>query len=371
MIAMMINTIHCFPRMFVNANTEKYEETGRLLRGIFLIETKCWWENWHRCHMLICIPIPCCTGSHSLLSFGTLIIGDTPFPEFSAVVMLDDIQLGYYDLNLKKMTYRQVNSECISQEVANLIFPDACSRMKERTLDFKHQFNLTYGVHTHQAVGGCELLGNNTPGPHRYLNSLNGLDTTEWEFNMAQNTRQVEGLWSKMLNHMERKTMELVYTNVYGPICIKVLRDCLHMWKKYVMKKVKPRVRLLHKKLPDSAGVKVTCLATGFYPRHINLTLLRDGQPVPDHHITGGELLPNGDDTYQMRKSLHISTEELQQHHYICTAEHLSLDNKLDLALDFGPEVDAKPEVTTVAIALGVALLCVVGAIFMRCRRKR
>ena len=93
---------------------------------------------------------------------------------------------------------------------------------------------------------------------------------------------------------------------------------------------MKPRVRLLQKTLPDSGGAKVTCLATGFYPRHINLTLLRDGQPVPDHQITGGELLPNADETYQMRKSLEVSAEELQQHHYTCTAEHLSLDNKLD-----------------------------------------
>ncbi|KAL2083558.1 hypothetical protein ACEWY4_021331 [Coilia grayii] len=285
--------------------------------------------------MLMCIPIPCCTGSHSLLVFGTLIIGDTPFPEFSVVLMLDDTQLCYYDSNLKNLTYRQVNSEseCISQEVANHIFSDVYSRMKDRALYSKHQFNLTHGLHTQQTAHGCELLDKNIPGAFRSLDSFNGLDTAQWEFNMAQNTLQTEGLWSTMLSHMERKTSELLYTNVYGPLCIKALRNCLHMWKKYVMRKVKPRVRLLQKTLPDSTGVKVTCLATGFYPRHINLTLLRDGQPVPDHHITGGELLPNGDDTYQMRKSLHVSTEELQQHHYTCTAEHLSLGNKLDLEL--------------------------------------
>ncbi|KAL0169109.1 hypothetical protein M9458_033705, partial [Cirrhinus mrigala] len=66
------------------------------------------------------------------------------------------------------------------------------------------------------------------------------------------------------------------------------------------------------------------CLATGFYPRHINLTMLRDGQPVADHEITGGDLLPNGDGTYQMRKN---------KHKYTCSATHLSLDNKLDIDL--------------------------------------
>ncbi|KAG5281599.1 hypothetical protein AALO_G00074160 [Alosa alosa] len=102
---------------------------------------------------------------------------------------------------------------------------------------------------------------------------------------------------------------------------------------------MKPRVRLLQRILPGSGAAKVTYLATGFYPCHINLTLLRDGQPVSDHQITGGELLPNGDETYQMRKSLEVSAEELQHHHYTCTAEHLSLDNKLDTDLDKGSQI--------------------------------
>ncbi|KAL0186713.1 hypothetical protein M9458_018383, partial [Cirrhinus mrigala] len=79
--------------------------------------------------------------------------------------------------------------------------------------------------------------------------------------------------------------------------------------------------------------LQISCLATGFYPHHINLTLFRDGQPVDDDRITGGEILPNGDGTYQMRKSLLISEEELcEGHKYNCTMMHLSLDNKLDIA---------------------------------------
>uniref|UniRef100_A0A8C2BEU5 Immunoglobulin C1-set domain-containing protein n=1 Tax=Cyprinus carpio TaxID=7962 RepID=A0A8C2BEU5_CYPCA len=69
----------------------------------------------------------------------------------------------------------------------------------------------------------------------------------------------------------------------------------------------------------------------GFYPRHINLTLFRDGQPVSDHEITGGDLLPNADGTYQMRKSLEISAAD--KHKYTCSVTHLSLDNKLDIDL--------------------------------------
>ncbi|KAF4109806.1 hypothetical protein G5714_009058 [Onychostoma macrolepis] len=107
------------------------------------------------------------------------------------------------------------------------------------------------------------------------------------------------------------------------------------MEKNNVMRKVKPRVRLMRKTLSDSQGLQISCLATGFYPRHINLTLFRDGQPVDDDQITGGEILPNGDGTYQMRKSLVISEEELREgHKYNCSMKHLNLDNKLDIIFD-------------------------------------
>ncbi|KAL1269647.1 hypothetical protein QQF64_031936 [Cirrhinus molitorella] len=152
-------------------------------------------------------------GSHSLMVFATYITGQTPFPEFTLVLMLDDVQVLYYDsVSLK-----------------------AIHRSQSNPIDYN----------------------------------------------------------------------------------------------------VKPKVRLFRKPLTDSQGLQISCLATGFYPRHINLTLFRDGQPVDDDQITGGEILPNGDGTYQMRKSLVISSEELREgHKYNCTIKHLNLDNKLDIAFD-------------------------------------
>ncbi|XP_076126818.1 IgG receptor FcRn large subunit p51-like [Alosa pseudoharengus] len=143
--------------------------------------------------------------------------------------------------------------------------------------------------------------------------------------------------------------------------CIKLLKTNLAKEKNCVLKKMKPRVRLLLNTHPDSGGAKITCLATDFYPRHINLTLLRDGQSVSDHQITGGELLPNGDETYQMRKSLEVSAEELQHHHYTCTAEHLSLDNKLDISLDHEWDSVTTSIVPSVLIAAGLVCLAGVG----------
>ncbi|KAL2092314.1 hypothetical protein ACEWY4_012112 [Coilia grayii] len=145
------------------------------------------------------------SGSHSLWALSTFIMGDTPFPDFSAVVMLDDIQLFYYDANLGKTIYGEYRSEHVreEQEDARNIFGEQHHDMKEKVLLSSQKLNSTH----------------------------------------------------------------------------------------------------------ETASL---CLTT---------------------RSLGGELLPNGDGTYQMRKSLEVSADELQQHHYTCTAEHLSQDNKLDFGL--------------------------------------
>ncbi|XP_062399797.1 major histocompatibility complex class I-related gene protein-like [Sardina pilchardus] len=315
--------------------------------------------------------LPVKSGSHSLWALSTLIIGDTPFPEFITVGMLDDIQVFYYDSNVNSWNHRQSrHTTCITPEAADLVFGDLYRRVKNIAFFSKHQINLTGGVHVQQELSGCELLDDGIPGPLLSKGAFNGEDNVEWQFSLHQNTLQSEGLWATVWNHVETNTHEVLCANVYGPICIKALKNCLHLKKNEVMRKVKPRVRLLRKTFPDSGGVKVTCLATGFYPRHINLTLLRDGQPVSDHQVTGGELLPNGDETYQMRKSLEVSAEELQHHHYTCTAEHLSLDNKLDIKLDREAGVGTVSVVPPVVV-LGVALLLCVGGVILMCLRRR
>nr|XP_029477975.1 uncharacterized protein LOC115102303 isoform X2 [Oncorhynchus nerka] len=73
------------------------------------------------------------------------------------------------------------------------------------------------------------------------------------------------------------------------------------------MRKVRPRVRLISKESTDTAGAKITCLAFGFYPRHINLTLLRDGQPVAEHELKGGNCY---------RRRLDVPAEKESDNHY-------------------------------------------------------
>ncbi|KAJ7988766.1 hypothetical protein DPEC_G00312620 [Dallia pectoralis] len=170
------------------------------------------------------------------------------------------------------------------------------------------------------------------------------------------------------MGKIELEFVKLRLQTVYLPICINSLKVFLEREKRVVLRKVRPRVRLIQKAV--SGGVKISCLAFGFYPRHINLTMFKDGKPIRDKDLTGGEVLPNGDLTYQLRKTLEISAQELtEKHNYTCTASHLSLANKLDISWDpdQGEVGESRLSLLVLLVILGTSLMCVLIWIKRKC----
>ncbi|XP_076880131.1 zinc-alpha-2-glycoprotein-like [Brachyhypopomus gauderio] len=325
-----------------------------------------------KCVIFLCcmlaFPFSYNAGSHTLWMFATYIKGETPFPEFSIVTMLDDIQLGYYDSNEKKILYRGLEMgpkrsfEAADMDYFRHYFVEYMhGRMKNRATYLSNYFNHTNDVYVFQRAAGCELLENDQPGGLASNDAYNGEIVEKEYYDVTHDTLHTDKRWPEMVNEVWSHKYPLRYGYIYHPNCIALLRKHLEKETNRVLKKVKPRVRLIQKALVDSGGAQLTCLATGFYPRHINLTLLRDGQPVSDHLMTGGEALPNGDETYQMRKRLDVSAEELHQHQYTCTVIHLSLDNKLDIGLDHnfasGPGSIVFPVVVVVVVVVVMVMV--------------
>ncbi|XP_036388770.1 H-2 class I histocompatibility antigen, K-Q alpha chain-like [Megalops cyprinoides] len=310
-------------------------------------------------------------GSHSLWVLATFIHGQTEFPEFSAVLMLDDVQLLYYGSNIKKFVSRiQQNSNDGNDEAAYegsyIVAGDMYDSLKWRSLHLKVLSNHSVGVHVYQRMAGCEL-NDGKPSPIMEWDAYDGTEAIH--YNMRNHT--FNALWpASIWKELKLETARLIYTNIYQPICIKTLKHYLNEEKNIVMRKERPRVRLIQKTDRDTGGVTVSCLATGFYPRHINLTMLRDGRPITEQDLTLGEVLPNGDGTYQLRRSLSVSEEELREkHHYTCTVTHLSLDNKLDVSWE--PEDDPDNVFITVVIVLVlIVFFTTFIAAFIICKRR-
>uniref|UniRef100_A0A8C2KK09 Ig-like domain-containing protein n=1 Tax=Cyprinus carpio TaxID=7962 RepID=A0A8C2KK09_CYPCA len=252
---------------------------------------------------VLSFPTSASTGSHSAWVLVTYIKGNTQFPEFSITVMLDDITVGYYDSETR--TYVTRGNTTNEDDMYNLGDNTAI-----RELLYDHLVDKLRNLVVYQILGLCELLDKDKSGPFIIKNAFSGSTTDELKYFDGKFT------YNGPLKYTEQESdpaLQLLmwYHEVFSyPNCLNTLRSYLKKRGAQVKRKVKPRVRLIKKANSDSGGFRVSCLATGFYPR---------------------DLLPNDDGTYQMRKSLEISAAD--KHTYTCSVTHLSLDNKLDIDL--------------------------------------
>ncbi|XP_069033019.1 major histocompatibility complex class I-related gene protein-like [Embiotoca jacksoni] len=295
-------------------------------------------------------------GRHSLMVLISHISGSTVFPEFNMVLMLDDIQVGYYDSTMDRAMRvgggGEKEGELDVGQDGTSVLQVIIFNMRERLNWAKQNFNLT-GVVVYQRLVGCEVL-EGQPVFSMFRGATNGQDFESMMYNMTHFTVAGSNSWEMWLDVVKRTVIQTLYSNFYLPFCVRSLQTLLDREKNLVMRRVRPRVRVLTKQVVG--GARVTCLATDFYPRHINLTLLRDGRPVDEDELTGGSVLPNGNGLYQVRKTLTVDDEELRRKHsYTCAASHLSLDNRMEVS--WRAEFSRSHRVPVVSVPVSVLLL--------------
>lgn len=78
----------------------------------------------------------------------------------------------------------------------------------------------------------------------------------------------------------------------------------------------------------------LTCLATGFYPKDVQMLVRKSRTALPEHLVTSSGVRANGDGTHQLRKSVEILEEEKTL--YDCYVSHSSLSGPLIRKIDEG-----------------------------------
>ncbi|XP_048007735.1 H-2 class I histocompatibility antigen, Q10 alpha chain-like [Megalobrama amblycephala] len=73
----------------------------------------------------------------------------------------------------------------------------------------------------------------------------------------------------------------------------------------------------------DKTMLKLTCMATGFYPKDVMMTIRKNHEPLPGDEIDYTEIRPNQDETFQLSKSVEIKEEEKDE--YDCFVTHKSI----------------------------------------------
>ncbi|KAG9336007.1 hypothetical protein JZ751_003266 [Albula glossodonta] len=249
--------------------------------------------------------------SHSLWAFATLITGETQFPEFTAVTMVDDVQelrerhhytcsVTHLTLDNKldiswepgsgpnvpviitvvtvvvivlvlfamtafiicKRTFRGSQSslkpvytaakedrddDSIYEDV-QFVTETAYNSMKRRSQQIKFLNNHTEGVHVYQRLVGC-VLDNDKEGKTMERDAYNGIAARS--YNMWNYT--FNPLWPVlMFSQGQIESILMEYTNIYQPICTRTLKHYLKKVKNVVLRKERPRVRLLHNTHPET-----------------------------------------------------------------------------------------------------------------------
>uniref|UniRef100_H3A9T7 Ig-like domain-containing protein n=1 Tax=Latimeria chalumnae TaxID=7897 RepID=H3A9T7_LATCH len=300
------------------------------------------------------------TGSHSWKAYLTFLKGDSRLPEFMAMHMVDDIQIMYYDSEIGHCVTKQDWMETVNKEVSNYwntqgdALRDRQKNLKFMVKALMNESNQSSGVHTFQNLYGCTLNDDDTTTG--FWNSgydgddFSNFDTRGMTLSPGQGkSRMVEKFCS-----VDQKNVP--HTKVYlEQECIEWLRNFLRYGKQKLERKVRPKVVVYDRLASESNSIVLTCLATGFYPRAIDVSWVRDGETQMDSAATEG-ILPNEDETYQIRKRLEIGSED--KHNYTCRVEHSSTE--LPQIVAWAPSPGLKDGILVPVLVVSVLVLVLV-----------
>ncbi|XP_058863556.1 major histocompatibility complex class I-related gene protein-like isoform X2 [Acipenser ruthenus] len=280
---------------------------------------------------VLCWVHAAAAGTHSLLSFGVATSEGTELSEHIAVGMVDDVQYSYFNSTVGKpipmfdwMTTTMGREFWDRRSWHILLGHDI---MKWRVRNIVQHFNHT-GVHTYQHISRCELDDDGTS--RAYVNqAYDGKDFVSLDVETMTWVAPVPQAVLYKRKQEADTAMQHIFFQYYREKCFELLNLFLKYGNETLQRKVRPEVMLIPRKARNSPGTDVICHVTGFYPREVEVNWVRDGEHLLDEGVWSGEVLPNGDRTYQLRKILTVSPEEQKKHSYSCQVDHASLDEKM------------------------------------------
>uniref|UniRef100_A0A3B4U1P1 Major histocompatibility complex class I-related gene protein-like n=1 Tax=Seriola dumerili TaxID=41447 RepID=A0A3B4U1P1_SERDU len=249
--------------------------------------------------------------THSLHFLHTGVFGDQKWPEFVGVTMVDGVEVIYCDSNISRAEPKQDWMTKALEHDPNHMdwFTDECHAghrsFNAMMKTLMQRFDQTGGVHIYQRMFGCELddeteevNGYNQFGYDGEDFIVFDVKTETWiaPTPQAVDTKQEWDTDKAALAHIK---------NLLTQLCPERLKMFVNSGKSSLLRTELPSVSLLQK-TPSSP---VSCHATGFYPHRAVMFWRKDGEELHED-VDQGEILPNHDETFQMRVDLSSVTPE-------------------------------------------------------------
>ncbi|XP_068584210.1 major histocompatibility complex class I-related gene protein-like [Cebidichthys violaceus] len=317
------------------------------------------------------------TVKHSLKYFMTTTSGVSNLPEFVGLALVNEVQMGYCDSNIKTVEPKQdwmrdfmkdnpkhrewYVQRCFSEQQV----------FRTRIVDLKQRLNQTEGAHILQRMSGCEwddetgeVIGFNQYGYDGEDFIALDLQTLTWTASRQQ-AFTTKLRWDADKDRLEYNKHYLLHE------CPDWLKKYLHYGRSFLQRTELPSVSLLQK-TPSSP---VSCHATGFYPDRAMMYWRKDGE---EHHedVDHGEILPNHDGSFQISVDLNLSSVAPEDwRRYDCVFHLSGVEDHIVTKLDkaqirtnwVSPSEFPAGGVTGVVVALLLLLvLCITGLFIWR-----
>ncbi|XP_073691644.1 uncharacterized protein [Garra rufa] len=252
--------------------------------------------------------------------------------QFTAMGLLDDIQIDYYNSEEQKKIPKQTWMKEKMQE-------DYWEKGTQSRKSKEQWFNVNIDIlmkrmrlnesdlHVLQWRHGCEVKKEGdevkfSKGISEY--AYDGEDFLSFDIEESQWVASVDAALPT-----KRKWDNIPILNQYTKGYLeKECVDWLNKFREYGDKELRhgssPAVHVFAKRsIKDKSKLKLTCIATGFNPRDVTLGIRKSHASLPEDEVESTGIRPNHDGTFQMKKSVEIQEDEKAE--YNCFVSHRTL----------------------------------------------
>nr|AHA37401.1 MHC class I antigen ZJA transcript variant 4 [Danio rerio] len=293
---------------------------------------------------------------------------------FSAMGLLDDRQIDSYNSREQRNIPKQ---QWMKENMQEDYWENRTQSRKEQQRWFYKNVHLlidrnrqsTSDLHVLQWRHGCEVekQGNE----HSFNKSINEYGYEGKDFLSFD---EAESRWVTAVEEAlptKRKWDSVPILNQYTKDYLeKECVDWLNKFREYAdeeFRKASPPdvYKFTKKSTKDETKLKLTCLATGFYPNDVMLNIRRYRVYLPEQETISTGVRPNHDQTFQLSKSVEIKEDQIDN--YDCSVSHRTFKQSIIIKWD-GTDLDGKytgypPETVPVVIGSVLIFLAILGVV--------
>ncbi|XP_006809299.1 class I histocompatibility antigen, F10 alpha chain-like isoform X2 [Neolamprologus brichardi] len=303
--------------------------------------------------------------------------------QFTAMGLLDNRMIDYFDSEHQKKVPKQ---EWMRERLPADYWDKGTQSRKSKQQWFKVNIGIlmermrqndSSTPHVLQWMHGCEAETN----PDGKLRFVRGMDMYNYDGNDFLSFDDKNGVWVAPIPEAQptKRKWDGVqvlkeYTKGYlENECIDWLSKFVNYEDKQLRSASKPDVYVFGKKVKEGTNLILTCLATGFYPKDIELWIKRNGRVLTaDDGLKSSGVVPNNDETFQRRDYVEILKSDLSK--FSCEVVHKASNVNVISVWDHSMFIDPEPP-GNMGIIIGVVavilVLVIVGVPLVLILKKR